>query len=78
MITLYSKNNCSPCKNVEKWLPKLFKEGSYNVIKYTDDKLLIDDLSKFNVSSVPTIVINDKVVLNSHSLFELISAIKHT
>lgn len=77
MITLYSKNNCGPCNNVEKWLSKLFKKGSYNVIKYDDDKHLIDTLSKFNVSSVPTIVINEKVVLNGHSLYELISAIKN-
>lgn len=57
-MIVYSKPGCAPCKQLKKYLE--IKKINFQEKDITDNKYL-EELVGYGVSTVPTVVINDRV-----------------
>ncbi len=75
-FTLYSKENCSPCqKIVEFILPKIKKEDYLHIVKLQTIEEVKEAFEKYNMSSVPFLVLGNKQVFDYPEIHRLFSCL---
>ena len=74
-IKFYCKKNCSPCDLAWKLLEPRFIDGKVEKIELDTDEQVLEIAKKYNICSVPFIVINDRSVIYGNDIFRLLYSI---